>query len=100
MVPPLRGAGEDLDPASARPPAGFALQAQVALAQAEQERLSRAMDARQALEALVRPMEREVEPRARDVPEAVVVLAHLGHEPAVGAAATRSGRRSGPTTGS
>src|SRR5213079_1842833 len=72
-------APEDVDPPAAGHAALVASPAPVALAQAEQVGLPVAAYAGQALQALVRPVEREVEPGLADIAETGVVLLHLGH---------------------
>ena len=82
VLPSFSTAGKHLNPSAARATAGGSCPAAVPFAQPEEVGLAPAVEARQALQALVQRWKREVEPRARDVSEAAVVLAHLRAETA------------------
>src|SRR6266700_1079829 len=68
--------------------------APIALAEREQVALHLAFHPGQALQALVLPVKREVEPGIADIAEAGVVLLHHRHASRARGAATRSGRSS------
>ena len=79
--PLVRSPPEDVHPPAAGNAAFRSSPAPVALTQPEQVGLPLAADAGQSLDALVRPVEREVQPGLAGVAEPGVVLLHLGHVP-------------------
>jgi len=79
-VPVAAAAPEHLDPPASRDTALRASPAPVALTQPEQVCLPLPVHARQAFQALIRPVKREVQPGAADIAEVGVVFLHRGHE--------------------